>query len=143
MIIISDKEHMLYRKTQQRQKILELLKHTDTHPTADWIYFKLKDEIPDLSLGTVYRNLKILMDQGEIIKLPFGSEHDRFDGNVAPHYHFICQKCGNVSDFDSSMYRDVSEYAQKKSNFKINYHRIDFFGLCANCLAEDSNEVQT
>ena len=74
-----------YRKSKQRQKILGLLKATKSHPTASWIYEKLKHEFPSLSLGNVYRNLSILVEQGCIQELKFGSTFDRYDGNVNPH----------------------------------------------------------
>ena len=80
---------MQHRKSRQRERILLLLRKTASHPTAEWVYMKLKKEIPDLSLGTVYRNLKVLMEQGQIQKLPAGSVFDRFEGNIAPHYHLI------------------------------------------------------
>lgn len=70
--MITNKEHMKYRTSRQRQRILEILKRAKSHPTADWVYKKLKKEIPELSLGTVYRNLNVLIEQGHIEKIPFG-----------------------------------------------------------------------
>jgi Fe2+ or Zn2+ uptake regulation protein len=124
---------MEYRKSQQRERILEILKETKSHPTADWIYMRLKEEIPDLSLGTVYRNLKVLMEQGHIQKLPFGSTFDRFEAKIAPHYHLVCEKCGLVEDFEMPQYSSINSQAEKMSAFKISRHRIDFFGLCEKC----------
>jgi Fur family transcriptional regulator, peroxide stress response regulator len=124
---------MEYRRSQQRERILEILKETNAHPTADWVYKKLKEEIPDLSLGTVYRNLKVLAEQGYIQKLPFGSNFDRFEAKIAPHYHLVCEKCGLVEDFEMPQYSDINQKAEKMSTFKISRHRIDFFGLCEKC----------
>ena len=124
---------MEYRKSQQRERILEILKETKSHPTADWIYMRLKEEIPELSLGTVYRNLKVLMEQGLIQKLPFGSTFDRFEAKIAPHYHLVCEKCGVVEDFEMPQYSEINLQAEKMSAFKISRHRIDFFGLCEKC----------
>lgn len=124
---------MEYRKSQQRERILEILKETKSHPTADWVYMKLKEEIPELSLGTVYRNLKVLMEQGLIQKLPFGSTFDRFEAKIAPHYHLVCEKCGVVEDFEMPQYSEINLQAEKMSAFKISRHRIDFFGLCEKC----------
>lgn len=70
------------RTSPQRERILELLKHTDIHPTVDWVYSKLKKEFPKLSLGTVYRNLRILVEQGLVQRIPSGSTFDRYDGNM-------------------------------------------------------------
>jgi Fur family peroxide stress response transcriptional regulator len=113
--------------------MLEILRRTDVHPTADWVYKKLKDEIPNLSLGTVYRNIRVLMDQGLIQRLPFGSTFDRFEARVSPHYHLVCEQCGSVEDFMMPIYADINEKASKMSYFKIRRHRIDFFGLCTKC----------
>jgi Fur family peroxide stress response transcriptional regulator len=124
---------MEYRRSQQRERILEILKETKVHPTADWVYKKLKEEIPDLSLGTVYRNLKVLAEQGHIQKLPLGSTFDRFDAKIAPHYHLVCEKCGLIEDFEMPQYSDINQKAEKISTFKISRHRIDFFGLCKKC----------
>jgi len=133
---------MEYRKSQQRERILEILKETKSHPTADWIYMRLKEEIPELSLGTVYRNLKVLMEQGLIQKLPFGSTFDRFEAKIAPHYHLVCEKCGLVEDFEMPQYSAINSQAEKMSAFKISRHRIDFFGLCGKCLKENKQSTQ-
>lgn len=124
---------MQYRKSRQRERILEVLRETDSHPTADWIYRKLKDEIPELSLGTIYRNLKVLMDQGLILKLPFGSTYDRYDGQTAPHSHLICEKCGYVEDIDLPEYAEMKQRIEKMSSFTVTHHRFDFLGLCKKC----------
>jgi Fe2+ or Zn2+ uptake regulation protein len=124
---------MKYRKSRQRNKILEVLKQTDSHPDADWVYNKLKKQMPGLSLGTVYRNLRILVSQGEILKLPFGSTFDRYDGCTTPHYHVICEKCGSVHDFNMPVNTDIDRIAQEQSNYTITKHRIDFYGLCEKC----------
>ncbi len=130
---------MLYRKSYQREKILELLRGTKTHPTADWIYQKLKDDLPDLSLGTVYRNLKVLAKQGQIQKLPFGSTYDRFDGNAAPHYHIVCQRCGSVHDLEMPEIEDLNRRAEESSSFTVTHHRVDFFGICQKCQTENNS----
>jgi Fur family transcriptional regulator, peroxide stress response regulator len=124
---------MHYRKTRQREKILRTLKETNSHPTADWIYTKLKKEIPGLSLGTVYRNLQVLMKQGHILKLPFGSAFDRFEAKIAPHYHLVCEECGLVEDFEMPQYSTINRKAEQMCAFKISRHRIDFFGICEHC----------
>jgi Fur family transcriptional regulator, peroxide stress response regulator len=133
IVTITNKDRMKYRNSRQRQRILEILKETKSHPTADWVYNKLKEEIPELSLGTVYRNLNVLLEQGHIEKLPFGSTFDRFETKIKPHYHLVCDKCGLVEDFDMPQYTDINKKAEKLCSFKILRHRIDFFGLCKKC----------
>ncbi len=124
---------MKYKRSKQRERLLELLGQTEIHPTADWLYQQLKKEFPNLSLGTVYRNLSILVEQNLIQKLPFGSTHDRYEVIKSPHYHLVCEECGCVMDFTMPQYNQINEQAQKMSGFNISRHRIDFFGTCEKC----------
>lgn len=123
---------MNYRKSKQREKILLLIQETKVHPTADWVYRKLKPKIPGLSLGTVYRNLSVLEEQGLIRTMALGGT-DRFEGNITPHYHLVCDNCGIVADIEMPIYAEINRKAGRMSSFKINRHRIDFFGLCEKC----------
>lgn len=124
-----------YRNSKQRQRILGLLKTTKNHPTASWIYEKLKPDFPSLSLGNVYRNLKILVELGCIQELKFGSTFDRYDGNVNPHYHFICEKCGQILDIELGHRQDLNQMVENNINCKVNNHRLEFFGYCNECQA--------
>ncbi|MGD8499214.1 MAG: transcriptional repressor [Phycisphaerales bacterium] len=124
---------MKYKRSKQRERLLELLRQAEIHPTADWLYLKLKKEFPNLSLGTVYRNLNILVEQRLIQKLPFGSTHDRHEVIKSPHYHLVCDSCGCVEDFNMPHYTEINKEAQEMSGFKISRHRIDFFGTCEKC----------
>jgi len=128
---------MKYKRSKQRERILELLGQTESHPTADWLYQKLKKEFPTLSLGTVYRNLNILVEQKLIQKLPFGSTHDKYEVIKSPHYHLVCENCGSVQDFNMPQYTDINEQAQRMSHFNISRHRIDFFGTCEKCQSKN------
>jgi Fur family peroxide stress response transcriptional regulator len=121
------------RKSKQREKILEILQSTGIHPTATWIYDQLRDEFPSLSLGNVYRNLNILVEQGLIKKIDFGSTFDRFDANIARHYHFICERCGSITDLTMPMRDELNKRVDEETNFKTRRHRIEFYGLCDRC----------
>jgi Fur family peroxide stress response transcriptional regulator len=122
-----------FKRSRQRDRILEILTGTGIHPTASWVYDKLKKEFPDLSLGTVYRNLNILIEQGLIRKIDFGSTFDRYDANISPHYHFICERCGSISDLDIPMFKELNSKVNSTTQFKPNRHRIEFYGLCSSC----------
>jgi len=124
---------MKYRKSKQRNKILEILKNTNTHPTVDWIYDKLKKDFPKLSIGNVYRNLNILVEQKLVRRMDFGSTFDRFDAVRAPHYHFICEQCGAVIDLDLSYDDKLNQKAMDSSGCKVHDHKIQFYGLCDKC----------
>jgi Fur family transcriptional regulator, peroxide stress response regulator len=133
---------MQYKRSKQRERMLELLEQTEIHPTADWLYQKLKTEFPRLSVGTVYRNLTILVEQKRIQKLPFGSTHDRYEAVKRPHYHRVCEICGDVQDFEMPHYTEINAQAQAMSRFQVSRHRIDFFGICEKCQTQNLKNVQ-
>lgn len=122
-----------YKRSRQRERILETLRGTKSHPTATWVYDELKKEFPDLSLGTVYRNLGILRDQGLVRVLQSGSTFDRFDADTGAHYHFICQDCGRVYDVPMPALDDLDHRAERAVGGSVSGHRIDFYGICADC----------
>jgi len=123
-----------FRDSRQRMRILKLLQASDSHPTADVLYSKLKKEFPKLSLGTVYRNLAILTEQGFVKKIHFGSTFDRYEARLDQHYHFICETCKNIFDFTMPVYNDLNAKARKATNFAVKRHMIEFFGTCQDCL---------
>jgi Fe2+ or Zn2+ uptake regulation protein len=131
-----------YRHSKQRARILELLYQTKKHPTAMMIFEELRREFPSLSLGNVYRNLNILVEQGLVRELKMGSTFDRFDGNVAPHYHFVCEKCGEISDLDLPHNKEINNKVQAMTNGRVNYHRLEFYGTCAKCLLPQYSEQE-
>jgi Fur family peroxide stress response transcriptional regulator len=130
---MAKKDQKIFRQSKQRTRILELLRSTESHPTADWLYEKLKNEIPRLSLGTVYRNLSTLVEQGLVKKIHFGSTFDRFEANIKPHYHLICESCGKILDFEMPIYDDLNFQAKQLTNFTIHHHKLEFFGICEDC----------
>jgi Fur family transcriptional regulator, peroxide stress response regulator len=123
-----------YKRSRQRDKILSLLRSTDTHPTASWIYDELKKDFNNLSMGTVYRNINILIDQNLIQKIEAGSSFDRFDGNTGTHYHFICGKCGCIDDLPLDVCTELNNVVNVKTKYKTEKHRLDFYGICPSCL---------
>jgi Fur family peroxide stress response transcriptional regulator len=129
---------MEYRKSKQREAIYEYLKRNDSHPTAQTIYEAIRDEFPSLSLGTVYRNLNILEEQGYVRKLHYGSTFDRFDADTDEHYHFNCRLCGRVYDLPLRQHDHLEEKAEEISGHKVEDHAIDFYGVCAQCRGKGS-----
>ncbi|HHU32884.1 MAG: Fur family transcriptional regulator [Zhaonellaceae bacterium] len=125
------------RTTKQKRVILEILQNTDTHPTADWVYQEARQILPDISLGTVYRNLNLLRDLGKIQELNYGSGQSRYDGNPVNHYHFVCEKCKKVLDLDLSVVVDLDEEIREKYGFQVFNHRLEFYGLCKTCQEDD------
>jgi len=123
----------VYRRSRQRDRILELLQASKTHPTANWLYGKLRREFPDLSLGTVYRNLGILIEQGHISRITFGSTFDRLDANLRPHYHFLCERCDAVLDLDLPVDERINGWLDRDGGFVVRRHDLEFRGLCPKC----------
>ena len=125
----------MVRKSKQREAILRVVKGTTSHPTADWVYEQVRREIPNISLGTVYRNLKLLKQEGQILELNFGNTLVRFDGNTQYHYHFICEQCGRVFDVssDERMERAMLSRIAQETGFRITLHRCELRGLCRDC----------
>ena len=123
----------MMRRSKQRAAILNILRGTNSHPTVDWIYDEVRKEIPNISLGTVYRNLKLLRESGEILELDFSGASSRFDGNSDNYYHFRCEKCGRVFDVDEPVNKEIDERVVQKTGFKISHHRLEFRGLCQEC----------
>ena len=132
-------QQIAYRRSRQRAQILELLRSTTSHPTAQEIYDRLRNEFPHLSLGTVYRNLNILVEQGEIKRLQYGSTFDRYDGSTNPHYHFICTVCNRVYDMPIQPFSKLEAIADKQSEHSVHAHSIDFYGICENCRKQREN----
>jgi len=128
------------RMTRQRRLILEVLRNTTSHPTADWVYEQVRRYIPNISLGTVYRNLKLLTEMGEIQELNYGSTHSRFDANIQPHYHFTCKVCGRCFDVDMEVRAQLEREAAARTGFKVDYHRLEFYGTCEECLRKTGRE---
>lgn len=119
--------------SKQREAIKEFLMTRQDHPTADVIYLKIREQFPHISLGTVYRNLALLSEIGEINKLTTGDGSDHFDGNISPHQHFICKKCNKIIDLKV----DSAEYVEKvASEFSGHIDRCTsyFYGICGECL---------
>jgi Fur family peroxide stress response transcriptional regulator len=121
------------RRSALRERILTLLRGTGSHPTASWIYGRLRREYPALSLGTVYRNLGILVDLGLVNRIDNGSTFDRYDAKTLPHYHFICEKCHSVTDLDIPVDPALNDRVTAATPLKAVRHEIEFFGLCEKC----------
>lgn len=121
------------KRSRQREAIMAFLKTRKDHPTADTVYQEIRNTIPNISLGTVYRNLSLLSDRGEILRLPCDGKVDRFDADTRPHYHFICTECGCVQDISFPYAGQLDLAANEEFNGIITKHNLFFEGLCGDC----------
>ena len=122
------------KQFRKRNAILAYLQHTDTHPSAEMVYTHLKPEYPDLSLGTVYRNLAMFKEKGEIISLGAVNGVERFDGNTAPHVHFICTDCSAVADLPQiAVPEALNREVTAQTGGHIDVCQLTFVGQCGNC----------
>ena len=128
------------RHSKKREAILAALRGTTRHPSAEWLYRQLKPQHPDLSLGTVYRNLAFFQERGLVQSVGVVQGQERFDAIVAPHSHFVCVCCGTVLDLpdirpDSALEQSVSA----QYGFAVQRCELTYYGLCPSCLCQDQN----
>lgn len=119
--------------SRQREVIKEYLASTKEHPTADTVYLHVRETFPKISLGTVYRNLNLLADTGEALKITTPDGGVRFDATTTPHYHVLCCKCGRVQDLDMVPIDSLEKEAKECYDGTILSHSILFHGICSQC----------
>ncbi|WP_059048930.1 Fur family transcriptional regulator [Paenibacillus senegalimassiliensis] len=124
------------RITPQRHAILAYLMESMSHPTADEIYRSLEPRFPNMSVATVYNNLKMLIEAGMVQELSYGDNSSRFDADVSNHYHIVCEQCGKIEDFMYPSLEDVERTAEEVTGFEIHGHRLELHGICRHCRVE-------
>jgi Fur family ferric uptake transcriptional regulator len=121
------------RMTRQRTIILEELRKVNTHPSADEVYEMVRLRLPRISLGTVYRNLEILSELGEIQKLQLSGGLKRFDWDTNKHYHIRCVRCNRVDDAPIAPLNQIEDELYEATVFEIIGHNLEFVGFCPEC----------
>lgn len=123
-----------YRMTPQRQAVLEILITSDTHPTVDQIYESVRTDFPMTSRATVYKTISLAKEMGAVMELEFSQGSNRYDGkHPYPHPHVICTECKQVLDADDFEIKRLKQQIIRKTGYRIDRHRIDFFGICPDC----------
>ena len=133
MIIITKISMVVQKKSKQREAIVKVLKSTSAHPSAEWIYEKVKKEIPNIGLATVYRNLRLLKKGGEVSEMHASNDTARFDGNTNVHYHFYCDGCGKILDLDEPIDTTIEIRIARRTGLKVTCHHLELGGLCLDC----------
>ena len=126
--------------SRQRECIKQDLVGRSDHPTAEMVYESVRKKYSNISLGTVYRNLTLLAEDGEILRLNCGEGFDRFDGNTNPHYHFLCRKCGRVTDVMIPEAGHPDFMHMEGCRGRIDGYMVYFYGICEDCLEAEQEE---
>ncbi|MDJ0720868.1 MAG: transcriptional repressor [Desulfobacterales bacterium] len=121
------------RMTRQRQGILEELRKDNNHPSADELFGRVRKQMPRISLGTVYRNLEILSELGEIQTIQMAGSLKRFDGVAENHYHIRCVNCDRLIDAPVQVSKALENAVQVRTDFRILGHQVEFTGICPEC----------
>lgn len=125
-----------HKITPQRLAIVKIIAESNGHPSVENIYDQIKKDFPTMSLATVYRNIVLIKSLGEVLELGFPDGSNRYDGNKPyPHPHVICIKCKKIVDPDLDSLDEIKKEVALETNFKILNHRLDFFGICSDCMA--------
>ena len=126
-----------HRFTEQRAAVFRFLSGTDTHPTADEVFLSVRNEVPGISLATVYKSLETLVGCGLASKLAYGDGSARYDGRTDPHHHARCVSCGRVFDVPGRLPdRELDELRSSVEAITITGYRLEFTGYCPECEAE-------
>ncbi len=126
-----------HKITPQRLAIVKILAKSQSHPSVENIHDQIAKDFPTMSLATIYRNILLIKSLGEILELGFPDGSNRYDGNKPyPHPHVICIKCKKIVDPDLESLDKMKKEVALETKFKILNHRLDFFGVCSNCMAE-------
>lgn len=129
------------KHSRQRDAILTCLMSRKDHPTAEIIYENVRKEFPNISLGTVYRNLTLLVELGHAVKVPCGSGTVHFDGDVSRHYHFECTQCGEITDlknFGADKLKTLDRMVMDGFEGEIHEHKLFFSGICPSCIKKQN-----
>lgn len=125
------------RNTIQRALVLQAVRSLRNHPTSADVYEEVRKQHPSISRATVYRNLGVLAERGEVLRVELPNGADRYDFLNKPHYHARCRVCGRVFDVDMPYHADIAQEVRDAHGFSIEGHQIVFSGLCADCCAAD------
>lgn len=128
----------ILKYSRQRECIKNFLAGSKKHPTADMVYMHVREHFPNISLGTVYRNLTLLADLGEINRINMGDGVDHFDADISPHYHVICNTCGCVEDVFFPVTDSLAKDADSHYDGAITSQTVYFHGTCCNCLKKET-----
>jgi len=127
------------KRTKARIIILDEIKKVKTHPTAYELFNMVKEKLPRVSLGTIYRNLDIMSEKGLITRIKTNDSQTHFDGRTDEHYHIQCMECGRIDDVELDTLKGIDDVVEERTGYAVLYHTINFYGLCPECSKRDSS----
>jgi Fur family peroxide stress response transcriptional regulator len=140
-IIIQKLRDRGHKITPQRLAIVRILAKSEGHPSVENIHARIQKDFPTMSLATVYKTIVLIKSIDEVLELGFPDGSNRYDGNrPTPHPHVICIRCKKIVDPDLGSLEEMKKKVASETNFKILNHRLDFFGICGNCRAENHSD---
>lgn len=119
--------------SRKRQAVLDKIRSTTTHPSAVWVYEELRKDIPDISLGTVYRNLSVFKDDGLLVSVGVVNGQERFDADISEHTHFVCLNCNDVIDVNVPPSPELNTSVGAENHLDVYYNQLTFYGKCRKC----------
>ena len=130
------------RSSNQRSLVQRIVESAHDHPTAQAVFERARKRMPLISLGTVYRNLQLLAEQGLLLERKVGNRPARYEANRYPHYHICCLRCGALEDLSIPYQKVLDRRVQKMVQYKLREHRMEFYGICAQCQAAARRRVR-
>ena len=130
------------RSSVQRQLLQRIIEHSRDHPTALVVFEKAREQMPSISLGTVYRNLQLLVDQGILLERKNGNQPARYEANRQRHYHISCVQCGALEDLSVPYQEVLDRRVQRMVRYRLQEHRMEFYGVCPRCQERSEGHVQ-
>jgi Fur family transcriptional regulator, peroxide stress response regulator len=119
--------------SKQKEAIIRVLRETSSHPCAEWIHEEARRDLPGIGLATVYRNLRLLKKEGEVVEIHTSENGGRYDYNTGTHYHFCCDRCGVILDLDEPVDPAIEERVASKTGLRVTRHHLELGGVCLGC----------
>jgi Fe2+ or Zn2+ uptake regulation protein len=123
----------MLKRSKQKEIIRRIVKSTSSHPTADWVYEQARKEVPNISLTTIYRNLRLMKENGELLEVDIGQGQSHYNGNTTNHYHFRCEKCGKLFDIEQPVDTTIDKRVAQETGHDVTHHVLEFRGICKYC----------
>lgn len=119
--------------SKQKEAIIRVLRETSSHPSAEWIYEQVRKDVPNIGLATIYRNLRLLNEAGEVSEIRTSGDGTRFDYNTRTHYHFHCDRCGRILDLDEPIDTTIEARIARRTGLRVTRHHLELGGVCLDC----------